>query len=742
MHRHHGQRLIRIGRLIATLWLGLGAVVALGAERKAAPESTSQVSQQLDQVARRATAGRIRLEPTATSGLSRLVGVKIEGRRVRLLPSAVVSRAPLQPRELEYERPRQAAPQALPIEPADVPPLGALEAPPSASSGMARLAGNPGDAEHPREAPPPPPDFSEPPPPPDSSKPPPPPADAFTVFRNQQVHSAQPTVLAPGKPNAITFNAEPSAANIGGTILTTGNNFAKVSEDNALSYLVDRQPSGALQGFPGGGFCCDQVAYTAPRPGGEPLLAWVAQTWPSTTNTIVLFTFAGESALRSASACAYGFTAPFIVPTGASGWLFDRPRVASTERFLFLTFDYGLINGGPEGSFIVRMKLDDLFDNDRSGCLMGDVEMDVLTEEGDPGVQPVKGAASTMFLARHHWKVGVGDMLRIYAWPDAASEPAREDRNVHNYAYNRAADCSLNNGSNPCGRVQGTIETGFRAGTTVGWLWTAQQGSGRPYPYVRVAVFESSTLDKVVDTDIWHSEFAWAYPSAGVNGQGNVGVILYQMGGLVLPTARAFIVKQPRQGWPPPETNPLPNGRSTAPPPADPKAVWGDYGSVNRYDGCPATFLGTAYSLAGATAVARTYWFGDGDEACADLQADRLEVVATSTGGAHPGDQVTLSTRLRNSGARDAGASRVAFYLSADAVRDSSDVVLGPIVFSTGLEAGASRDTPTITATIPGNVDPAVDPYTVFACADYLDQVSEISEANNCDARSMQILFR
>ncbi len=733
MHRRPGS--LFCYRLAAVM-LGLAPLVALGAERAAAPDATRAVSQRLDEAVSRVKAARLRLEPTPTRGLSRLVGVQLAGRRVRLIPSGHAPRTPGRAREHEYERPRAGPARDLPDEPAAVAPLGALERPQAAAGATGRLAGRPGDSENPREEPPPP-DFPEHTP--DGSD------RSFTVFRSQEVHSARPSVLKGATPDAIAYNAEPTAANLGGTILATGNLFAYASDNNALSFRFNRQPAGTLQDYEGKGFCCDQVAYAAPRPNGEALLAWVAMTLPDTTNAIVLFTFAGEGPLRSATACAYPFTAPFIMSTGLLGWQFDRPRLASTNRFLFLTFDYGLIEGHPQGSFIVRMDLDDLFDNGRAGCPGDKIDMDVFVEEGDPGIQPVKGAGTTMFLARHHWEALVGDMLRIYTWPDAAAEPSHKDRDVHNYAYSKKGSCPLTNGSDPCQKVQGSIDTGFRAGDTVGWLWTAQQGSGRPFPYVRVAVFETATLDKVVDTDIWSREFAWAHPSAGVNGRGNVGVILYKMGGSQLPTARAFIVKQPRQGWPPPATNALPSAMSTSAPPVDPWAYWGDYGSVNRYDGCPATFLGTGYALRGSDMVARTYWFGEAGEACADLQADNFTFSTDATVGAYPGDEIRLDAKLINSGARSAGLSRFGFYLSADAVHDAGDILLEPVlVLSREVVAGETRTLPTVRARIPNDVAPGgtASPHTLFACADYLDQVDEISEVNNCVARSLPILFR
>lgn len=84
-----------------------------------------------------------------------------------------------------------------------------------------------------------------------------------------------------------------------------------------------------------------------------------------------------------------------------------------------------------------------------------------------------------------------------------------------------------------------------------------------------MAIFSTAGLTLLKEASIWNPEFAWNFPSAAVNARGDVGVVLYRMGGTVRPEARAFIVRaaDADRGWPPPRTHSL--AASTHAPRAD-----------------------------------------------------------------------------------------------------------------------------------------------------------------------------
>ncbi len=101
--------------------------------------------------------------------------------------------------------------------------------------------------------------------------------------------------------------------------------------------------------------------------------------------------------------------------------------------------------------------------------------------------------------------------------------------------------------------------------------------------------------------------------------------------------------------------------------------------------------------------------------------------VSFSPAAANPGDTISLSDSLRNTGNLAASVFRAGVYLSADSVLDGGDTLLS-FRSLTGLDP-ASVDTQSGQVTIPSSLAPGV--YQVLWMADDLQQISELDEVNN-----------
>ena len=124
--------------------------------------------------------------------------------------------------------------------------------------------------------------------------------------------------------------------------------------------------------------------------------------------------------------------------------------------------------------------------------------------------------------------------------------------------------------------------------------------------------------------------------------------------------------------------------------------------------------------------------FGEGadsNEASATPNAPSDMVIASltapGTGGA--GLPMALSSTTTNRGPGNAVASSTRFYLSSDAVPDTTDRVLGTLAVPT-LSAGASFSASS-TFTVPADTPAGL--YYLFATADADGAVNETSELNN-----------
>ena len=541
-------------------------------------------------------------------------------------------------------------------------------------------------------------------------------AASFTVFRN--------TVAGTSGSTAV----EPTAANDRNGVLVTGNFYANTSDDSGLTFNDEPLDTDADEVY--GGFCCDQVAYAVDR-GDYSLVFWLIQYRydpGAQRNALKLRLFRGRSTLLSqADSCNWNFEPKRNFELDDEQW-FDFNQVSHTAKYLYVTTNVRDADEAPDpadasndprvGALIFRIALDDLDDGD---C---HIDYRYWYEEGTPYISPVQNAGSTMYLGAHVPGFVEGDNLRIYSVADSSTELDKKDKDVSNYK-DIDGDCPLPDGQDPCEDQHDGRMSGFRSGSTIGWLWMGDQDNGFPFPHVRVAVFETGSLDKVLEHQIWSRDFAWQLPTVGVNQQGDLGVLLYAMGGGRFPRVQGFILTDPRN-WSSIQMNAIAASTSGA-------DGWGHYGSVRAYGNCPDTFLGSAYTSEGSTRKGRFIWFGQSGDGCADLSVTGLLAIPA---GIARGETLSMTQVTRNIGSASAGASTTRFYLSRDGAKSDDDILLGAGTAVPSLVANGSVVGPPASATIPTSANGA---YRIVACADDRTVVSEITDTNNCYTNTQTI---
>jgi hypothetical protein len=231
-------------------------------------------------------------------------------------------------------------------------------------------------------------------------------------------------------------------------------------------------------------------------------------------------------------------------------------------------------------------------------------------------------------------------------------------------------------------------------------------------------VFETGSLDKVLEHQIWSRDFAWQLPSVGVNGKGHLGVLLYAMGGGRFPRVQGFVRTDPRD-WSGIQMNAIADSTSGV-------AGWGHYGSVRAYGNCPDTFLGSAYTAEGGTQNGRFIWFGQPGDGCADLAVTTLVALPVTVAR---GQTLSMTQVVRNIGSAAAAASTTRYYPSRDGSKSADDILLGAESAVPSLTMEGSVTGPAAEAKIPSAASGA---YRLIACADDRAVVGEIIDTNNC----------
>lgn len=562
----------------------------------------------------------------------------------------------------------------------------------------------------------------------------------ITVFRN--------TVVAHGTIDGTqTSNvAEPTVSNDRNVHLFTANWYSKVSADNGMTWTPGVQAFDVFGSLPGSraldeGFCCDQISHQVDREDTS-LIFWLMQgldPGDKTNNAFVLAVFRGKDDLVDAESIA-DFCAFEINPVDVglkSKEVFDLPQMSNTDDHLYITSN--VKTGGKEGTSAtisaVIMRFD-LADFETGGCGVDTVSWsDPTTKET---LAPVQNAGDEMFFATHNQTADVfaGDQLKIYKIEDGASAARLVNVNITDFAgEGKDQLCFTVTARNPCGKNDGRITTGFRSGDTVGWLWTAAQDDDKPFPYVRVALFDDDTLDLVGERDIWNAEAALSYPAVGVNDRGEVGLVLYKLGGDERQKAFATVIENARD-W----SGDLGLAGLTSSPVDAFTNEWGDYGKVYPYDNCDNTFATGIWVQRDSGqfgAEHRFVWFGDRSDACIDLQAFSVIGISLDPQGPTRGGNLVVTAEIGNTGSADSGNPDIQFYLSPNKRIGPDDVEIGSqrrLLLSDGvLNAGEVFTTAGLETEIPSTIALRDGTYYLVVCIDPDDaDTGEITETNNC----------
>ena len=224
-----------------------------------------------------------------------------------------------------------------------------------------------------------------------------------------------------------------------------------------------------------------------------------------------------------------------------SGWPpgsgLDYPHMVVSDNYIWYATNVFNASDIYQTSIIWRMPLSTL-----AGACGGSVSSSYWTDSGGT-ITTVEGATTSMYFAQH----ASTSSLRVHKWDESSTTITTVTTSHTAYpAGGRGSySCAGPDGLNWCGRTDARIMTGWVAKGIVGFMWNAPQGTSgfgaMVYPYVHVVRLVESTRALSSDLPIYSTNYAFIYPSIGVNDRGDLGGVLYFGGGTYYPTITAFI---------------------------------------------------------------------------------------------------------------------------------------------------------------------------------------------------------
>lgn len=364
---------------------------------------------------------------------------------------------------------------------------------------------------------------------------------------------------------------EPTAASSGNNVFVTGNWFASRSTDAGGTWtLVD--PFTALPSA-AGGFCCDQIVIYEPS---RDIWIWIIQYLRSGTSNVFRVAVSRGNSFGS---WYWWDIAPTALDASWTNLWFDYPDAAVSANHLYITFNAFNSADAFQRAVVFKLPLQVL---QSAGSLS--YQWWSTTTHGS--LRLTQGSSTSVYFASHNG----GTRLRLFGWPDNSNTIAWTDVTVGAWSAGPYSAPGPG-GVNWLGRLDSRITGAWLSGTRAGFMWTAAVRAGRPMPYVKVAVVETTTGSLVEEPDIWNEKSAFAYPAASPNAQGVVGVSLFFGGG---PQHPGHIVGFRDGGaWR------LVFSRAGTHSPPTP--AWGDYLSCRRYYPQSSEWVASGYTLQGGT---------------------------------------------------------------------------------------------------------------------------------------------
>lgn len=312
--------------------------------------------------------------------------------------------------------------------------------------------------------------------------------------------------------NGHSVLPEPSVAENGQTVMTTGNFWMSLSLDGGQTFTSVNPTTIFPNDY--GGFCCDQILQYVPE---FDMFVWLLQYGDSGGQNAIRIAVQNTEEVRSSNGTSWTYW-DFTNDALASGsGQLDYNSMSFGNRFLYWASSIG----GGANRYVVRVPLQEL-------NAKGTVNYQFTGSTTAYWSHVTQNGSDAVFWAGH---TNNSTML-VYSMRDNENIYSWREVNVNSWPNNTissiAADGNdwLNDAS---------WKTYVRAATmrrdNIIFAWNASSDSNFPQAHVQIAEINSKTFNLVGQMQIWNPDFAFAYPYFETNNEGQIGIITAFGGG-------------------------------------------------------------------------------------------------------------------------------------------------------------------------------------------------------------------
>jgi len=329
------------------------------------------------------------------------------------------------------------------------------------------------------------------------------------------------TIPATATTNRASNVCEPSVAQLGSEILATGNWYTGISSDDGNNWQ-DLDPYSFFTPV-NGGFCCDQ---TTVSDSSRNLMIWLLQYSIDNQENTLRVAVNRFGSISTSNWDLYDFTPTQIDPAWSKEW-FDYNHVTISNNYAYVISNMFDFNDNFTRCVVIRLALDEL-QNDTLNTF------DLFVAPSSHfSLRATEGATDEMYFFSHKST----SVITVFQWPESQAQPIAFDVDISQ--WNRGTLHSPTpDGSNWLRRGDGRITAGWKSGNLIGALWNSNAKGQMPHPHIRAVVIDTTTQARVAEPDLWNPNFAFGFPSAGVNANAEVGLTFFMAEETFLSTMR------------------------------------------------------------------------------------------------------------------------------------------------------------------------------------------------------------
>ena len=312
-------------------------------------------------------------------------------------------------------------------------------------------------------------------------------------------------------PSAHLFNPEPSVAEHGQTVMTTGNFWMSLSKDGGQNFTSVNPTTIFPEDY--GGFCCDQVLNYVPQ---FDMFVWLLQYRSSGGVNAIRIAVQTTEAVRNSNGTAWTYW-DFTNTTFASSGALDYNDMSFGERFLYWSSSVA----GGANRYVIRVPLQEL-------RAMGTVNFQFTGSTSAYWSHVTQNGRGGVYWAGHV----NNSTLKVYSMMDGDGFYSWRDVPINSWPNDPISSIAANGTD---WLQDASWKTYVRAaavrGDTAYFAWNASKGGGFPQPHVQIAQINTTTWALQSQVQIWNPDFAFAYPYFETNAEGQLGMIVAFGGG-------------------------------------------------------------------------------------------------------------------------------------------------------------------------------------------------------------------